>query len=55
MIVIAAALFGAILGGIRAKKRGGKPADIAQYAVVHAIIFAIAGLLATILLHRAAI
>ena len=55
MIVISAALIGAILGGFTARKRGGKPADIAQYAVVYAIIFAIGGLLATILTHRAAL
>lgn len=55
MIVIAAALIGAILGGLTAKKRGGKPADIAQYAAVYAIGFAIVGMLVTILIHRAAL
>lgn len=55
MIVVTAALIGAILGGFTAKKRGGKPADIAQYAAVYAIGFAIVGLLATILIHRAAL
>lgn len=55
MIVIAAALIGAILGGMTAKKRGGKPADIAQYAAVYAIGFAIVGMLATILIHRSAV
>lgn len=55
MIVIATALLGAILGGFTAKKRGGKAADIAQYATAYAIAFAIVGMLATILIHRAAI
>lgn len=55
MIVIAAALIGAILGGMTAKKRGGKLADIAQYAAVYAIAFAIVGMLATILVHRASV
>jgi len=55
MIVIAAALIGAILGGMTAKKRGGKLADIAQYAAVYAIGFAIVGMLATILIHRSAV
>lgn len=55
MIVIAAALLGAIIGGFTARKRGGKPADIAQYAAVYAIVFALLGLLATILIHRAAV
>jgi hypothetical protein len=53
MIVIGLALLGAILGGMRAKARGGKPADIAQYAAAHAIAFALVGLVATIALHRA--
>lgn len=55
MIVIAAAVIGALLGGLTAKKRGGKLADIAQYVTVYAIAFAIVGMLATILIHRAAI
>ncbi|MGD9862872.1 MAG: apolipoprotein acyltransferase [Pseudodonghicola sp.] len=55
MIVLSAALLGALLGGFTAKKRGGKLADIAQYATVYAIAFAIVGMLATILIHRAAI
>ena len=55
MIVIAAALIGAILGGMTARKRGGKPADIAQYAAVYAIGFAIVGMLVTIFIHRASV
>ena len=55
MIVLSAALLGALLGGFTAKKRGGKLADIAQYATVYAIAFAIVGMLATILIHRAAL
>jgi len=55
MIVVTAALIGAILGGMTARKRGGKPADIVQYAAVYAIAFSIVGLLATILIHRAAL
>lgn len=55
MIVIIAALAGAVIGGLTAKKRNGKRADIAQYAVVYAIAFAIVGMLATIILHRLAI
>ncbi|MGB2200655.1 hypothetical protein [Pseudooceanicola atlanticus] len=55
MIVIAGALFGAIFGAWRAKSRKGKTADILQYAVVHAMIFALLGLFVTLLIHRAAI
>jgi hypothetical protein len=55
MIVIAAALIGAVLGGMKAKKRGGAVADIAQYAAGYAVAFALIGLLATILIHRMAV
>ncbi|GAA6199063.1 apolipoprotein acyltransferase [Aquicoccus sp. SU-CL01552] len=54
MIVISAALIGALLGGVTARKRGGTLADIAQYAAVYAIGFAIVGMIATIMIHRAA-
>lgn len=52
MIVILGALAGAFLGGYRAKTRGGKPADIAQYAGAHAIAFALLGLFVTIVIER---
>lgn len=55
MIVIGAALLGAILGGFTARKRGGKSADIAQYVVVYAIAFGLLGMLATIVIHRIAV
>jgi len=55
MIVIGAALFGAVLGGWTAKKRGGAMADIAQYAASFGIAFALAGLLATVVIHRLAV
>lgn len=52
MIVILAALAGAIWGGLLARKRGGKPADIAQYAAGYAIALALAGLIVTIVIER---
>ena len=55
MIVLAAAVVGAILGALTAKRRGGKPADIAQYAAGYAIAFTLAGVLVTLLVHRAAL
>ncbi len=55
MIVIAAALIGALLGGLTAKKRGGAGADIAQYATSFAIAFALIGLIATVVIHRMAV
>lgn len=55
MIVLLAAVIGALIGGFTARKRGGKPADIAQYAAGYAIAFSIIGVIATILIHRAAL
>ena len=52
MIVIVAALIGAIFGGITAKRRGGNKLDIAQYATGFAMAFIVAGLIATVVLER---
>lgn len=52
MFVIGGLLLGAIGGGLRAKARGGKAADIVQYAVVHAILFGLMGLFITLYLDR---
>ncbi|MGC6528896.1 MAG: hypothetical protein ACON45_12590 [Paracoccaceae bacterium] len=45
-------LIGAIYGGRLAKKRDGKPADIAQYAAGFGIFFALIGLFVTIIADR---
>lgn len=47
-------LFGAVLGAYRAKMRGGKPADIAQWAGVFALIFGVIGLFIAVILTRTA-
>ena len=52
MIVIFSALAGALVGGLLARKRGGKGLDILQYAAIYAIAFAILGLFATVFVHR---
>jgi hypothetical protein len=52
MFVIGGFLLGAIGGSLRAKARGGKLADILQYAVVHAILFGLLGLFLTLILDR---
>lgn len=52
MIVILSAVIGAIVGALRAKKRKGKTADILQYAVVHAMFFALLGLFLALVLDR---
>ncbi|QIE42104.1 apolipoprotein acyltransferase [Meridianimarinicoccus aquatilis] len=52
MIVIVVGLIGAVYGGLLAKRRKGKPADIAQYAAGYGLAFAIVGLFAVVLLNR---
>lgn len=52
MFVIGGLLLGAIGGGLRAKARGGKLADILQYAFVLGLLFALLGLFITIYLDR---
>jgi len=52
VIFFPAILLGAIVGWVRASRRGGNRADKIQYALVHAIFFAILGLFGTILYHR---
>lgn len=53
MTILIAALIGAVLGGLIAYKRKGRPADIAQYAAVFAMIFAVVWVFALILITRA--
>lgn len=52
MILFPAMLLGAVIGWIRASRRGGNRADKIQYALAHAIFFAILGVFATIFYHR---
>lgn len=52
MFVIGGFLLGAIGGGLRARSRGGRWADIAQYATVYGLLFALIGLFLTIYLDR---
>ena len=52
MDVLVVALIGALVGGFSAKKRGGNGKDIAQYAAVFAIIFAVAGMVLSVVLTR---
>lgn len=52
MIVIGGFLLGAALGAVSARRRGGKPADMAQYAAAYGIALALLGLFLTIALDR---
>lgn len=52
MIVIAGAVFGAIAGGLTARRRKGNGADMAQYAAGFGICFALIGLILTIAVEK---
>ncbi|MEL7027292.1 MAG: hypothetical protein AAGO57_08720 [Pseudomonadota bacterium] len=52
MIVIAGFLGGGFLGAFTAKRRGGKPADMAQYAAGYGIALGLLGMFLTIFLER---
>ena len=52
MIVIGGLIFGALLGALVAKRRGGRGPDMAQYAAGFGILFGLIGLFVTILLER---
>jgi hypothetical protein len=41
-----------LVGGLTARRRGGRAADIAQYAAGYGIAFALLGVFATIAAHR---
>ncbi|SMY09663.1 hypothetical protein [Flavimaricola marinus] len=45
-------LLGAILGVLRARKRGGTTADILQWAVVHALVLGLLGLFVLVIIER---
>lgn len=55
MIVIIAALIGAILGWRRAARLGGNRKDRLQYAFVFAMGLAVIGVFVTIFIHRGAV
>lgn len=52
MIVIIGAILGALTGALVAKRRKGNTADILQYAAVYCLIFTLAGLFLTLMIHR---
>jgi len=52
VIVIGGFIFGALLGAFTARRRGGKPVDMAQYAAGFGIAFCLLGLFLTIFLER---
>lgn len=55
MLVIIGAIFGGIIGGTIAKRRGGKGLDVLQYVGIYALAFALLGMIATLVVHRLAL
>ncbi len=49
---LAGLILGAVLGGVRAKRKEGNGKDIAQWAAVHAMIFGVAGMFLLIFIER---
>ncbi|WP_333683653.1 apolipoprotein acyltransferase [Pontibaca methylaminivorans] len=52
MIVILFAAFGALIGGVTARRRGGNRLDIAQYAAGYGLAFMILGMIVALVLDR---
>ena len=52
MIVIGAALIGALLGAFTAKRRKGNSLDMLQYAAGYAMAFVVIAMITTVVLHR---
>lgn len=52
MLVIGGLILGAIIGGWRARRMKGRPADIAQYAIVHAMALGLLGLILSVAIER---
>lgn len=55
MFVLAGIFIGAAFGAITARKRGGDRADMAQYGAGYGIALGLAGLIVTVIIHRAAV
>jgi hypothetical protein len=54
MLTIACGVFGALLGALRARRAGGRLADLLHYAAVHGMVFALIGFFAAIAIDRIA-
>lgn len=52
MIVLAGLVGGAVYGAVRARSRGGRGLDQAQYATGYGIAFGLLGMFATIAIER---
>jgi hypothetical protein len=54
VIVLAGLVFGAGLGALAARRRGGRRIDMVHHAAVYGILFAVLGMIATIAIVRLA-
>ncbi|MEP1612511.1 MAG: apolipoprotein acyltransferase [Roseobacter sp.] len=55
MFIAGAALIGALMGGLNARRRQGNKLDIAQYAAGYAIAFTIVSMILAVILDRTVI
>lgn len=54
MIVLAGLVFGVVLGAVVARRRGGVRLDVAHHVAVYGILFAVIGMIVTIVITRMA-
>ena len=54
MIYTVLGILGAILGGMKARKRGGNRKDMAQYGAGYGMAFLICGMILTVIVDRVA-
>lgn len=54
ILPLAGLLIGAVWGALRARRRGGRAADMAQWGAAHAIALGVVGLFLLLLLSRVA-
>lgn len=52
MIILAALIFGAVIGWTRARRLQGNRADRLQYAIAHALAFTVLGVIITVIISR---
>ncbi len=52
VVTLGMAILGAILGAMKARKRNGSGADMAQYAAGYGIAFALVGMIVSLIILR---
>lgn len=52
MLVLILVIIGAIIGALRARQLGGKPADLWQYGAVYGMVAGVIGIIISIVIMR---